>query len=61
VRSEQSDPRPWFAAQALADTPDFASTLAVKDELPPSGVKLGAVLAGASAVLAAAAALLLED
>jgi hypothetical protein len=61
LRSEDADPRPWFAAQALADTSDFASTLAVKGELPSSGVKLGAALAGASAVVAAAAALLLEN
>jgi hypothetical protein len=58
--NEDADPRPWFAAQALADSTDLASTLAAREKLPPSGVKLGVGMAGVSAVVAAAAAVLLK-
>ena len=59
VRADGSA-RAWLGAQALADVADFAGTLATRDRLPESGVRATLVLAGASALIAGAAAALLD-
>src|SRR4051794_24928847 len=48
--------RPWFAASIAGDLTDIASTLAGRDELPDDAATATAVVAGASALLSAAAA-----
>jgi hypothetical protein len=52
-----ADPRPWFAAHALADATDFAATLAARDRLPREGVRFALAMAGASTAIAVAGAL----
>jgi len=52
----RSDPRPWFAAQAIAEASDCATTLATSARLPRSGYLVGAGLTGLSTGVALAAA-----
>ena len=61
VALQDDDARPelWFAAHAAADLTDFGSTVALRGELPASGVRSGALSAGISAVAAATVATLL--
>lgn len=57
----ENDARPelWFASHALADATDFASTVALRNQLPASGARNGAITAGLSAGAAATVAALL--
>lgn len=55
------DARTWFAAQAVSDTADLLATFAARRHIPSSGFRLGAAMAGGSAVIAAAVALGLRD
>jgi hypothetical protein len=48
--------RPWFAASIAGDLTDIASTVSGRDELPDGAATATAVVAGASALLSAAAA-----
>jgi hypothetical protein len=48
--------RRWFAAHALADGADLFATLRARDDLPTSGFRFGAAMAGASTAIALAAA-----
>jgi len=50
-----------LAGQALADVVDFAGTLAVRDRIPPSGLKITLGLAGLSGLAAGAAAAALRS
>lgn len=52
--------RAWLGAQALVDVADFAGTLAARDWLPENGVRATLALAGGSALIAGAAAALLD-
>lgn len=57
--SEGARPELWFASHAFADATDFASTVALRSQLPASGARSGALTAGLSAVAAATVAALL--
>ena len=46
----------WIGAQVLADAADFASTLAVRERLPPRGARFALLVAGVSVVAGSAAA-----
>ena len=41
--------RAWIGAQILADAADFASTLAVRERLPPRGARFALLVAGVTA------------
>ena len=55
LADDGTDPRPWFAAQAVGDTIDLLATQAARQALPKSGYRLGIVMAGASAAISIAA------
>ena len=46
----------WLSAQVLADVVDFASTLAVRERLPPRGARFALLAAGVGVVVGSAAA-----
>ena len=52
--------RLWLGGQALADLIDLAGTVSARDHLPQRGFRQTVVLAGASAVVAGAAAAVLD-
>ena len=59
--SDGSPLRPWLAASALADAADFAATLAHGDRFPASGRAAVLAIAGGSALICAAGAVLADD
>jgi len=60
LRGNRDAARAWLVGQCLSDLVDLAGTLAVRDRLPARGVAQTAALAGASAAIAAAAAVALD-
>jgi hypothetical protein len=55
------DARPWLAVSIAGDLADIAATVASRDGLPDGSAAATAAVAGGSALLSAAVALLLED
>jgi hypothetical protein len=53
--------RPWLAASALADATDFAATLLHGRSFPPAGRAAALAIAGGSAIICAAGAVLADD
>ena len=59
--SDGSPVRAWLAASALADAADFAAALVHGDKFPPSGKAAALAIAGGSALICAAGAVLVDD
>ena len=57
LADDRADPRPWFAAQAVADATDLIATLAAARALPRSGYRFALATAGTSTAVAVAATL----
>ncbi len=59
--SRGSGLRPWLAASALADAADFTATVIHGGSFPRAGRISALVIAGGSAIICAAGAVLAED